>query len=230
MTDDGGFLSRFHDELKFIEAKMAEQIERLAPDKRTKVSEVCAMSGLNETATRDVLCVTCDLIDFELYVRPSVLTPAERFNALEQVRDAARGIAEIVGDLSANDRVALMVGVSRDRAALGLDGTGVMSPLVFEAWANAANSLLQQSYEDQGKGGRRPLRAEYMRFIAPLANTFDKAGLPVGRGGIFERICTVVFEVAGVRATPEGTIRYYLAERKKRPLDAMENSSDNAPE
>jgi hypothetical protein len=204
------------------------QIGNLAPEKRGRVAESCAELGFSDDATRLALSATCDLIDFEMYGRHYVLTTAQRVQAITHIRDAARSIAVAVGDLSTNDRIALQLGVRSERGHLMLDGGGFESPLVFEAWAIAAQRLLDASPDHEGKGGRRPLRAEYAPHVASLAYAFEEMGLPVGRGGAFERFCAVVFDVAGVRATPEGAIRYYLSERKKRAQKAPENSSKNA--
>ena len=208
----------------FWRAAVDEQIAALAPGTRDRVLGVCAELGLCVEATHSVLGNTCDLIDFERHGRDNVLTTAQRFEAIKYVRDAALGIAEAIGDLSAKDRITLLAGVSAARRDLELRGEGFTSPLVFSAWAMAAQRLLDASPDEEGKSGRRRLRAEYSRFVGSLAHAFDTSGLPVGRGGAFERLCVVVFEVAGVRATPEGAIRFYLSERKKLALNEPENS------
>lgn len=216
---------RIREQRGFWESLVDDQIAGLDAEKREKVSGVCASFGLDKDATRIVLATTCDLVDFERFGRQSVLTTAERYKAIEYIRDAAIGIAEVLGDLSTSDRIQMAAGVALQRRELGLDGTGVGSPLAFSAWARAAQRLLDRGPGDKGKGGRRPLLVEYGRFVASLAGAFDEAGLPVGRGGAFERLCAAVFESAGVRAAPEGAIRYYLKERKKRTTTGPENSS-----
>lgn len=225
-------ISTAHEEeqLKFWRAAVDEQIANLAPEKRGMVEQACEALGLGTEATRTALATTIDLIDFERYGRDLVLTDAQRFEALKYVRDAARGIADAIGDLPIGDRIALELGARSAGIALGLQRERLMSPLGFSALAVAAQRLIDARPDDEGKGGRRPLRAEYSRFVSSLADSFDLTGLPVGRGGAFERLCAVVFDAAGVRATPEGAIRYYLSERKKQSENKPENSSGEAAE
>lgn len=217
-------------------AAVDDQIAGLAPDKRAAVTAACTDLGLTDEATRSALATTCDLIDFERYGRHYVLTPAQRFETLKFIRDAAHGLAEAIGDLPPNDRLALnsafraVRGGLKEHQRLKLELSMVPDALAFYSMAHAAQRLIEARSNEEGKGGRRPLRAEYSRFIATLAYEFEESGLPVGRGGAFERLCTVVFEAAGVRANPEGAIRYYLTERKKRTTTGPENSSNERAE
>ncbi len=216
--------------LRIVRAAVNEQISALDPEKRKKVADACAESGLGEESTRTAIATTCDLIDFELRGRQSVMTDAQRFGCIKYVRDAARGLAEVMDVLPLNDKLALMC-TFRSAASeleevdrIRLDHSTAPTANTFKVMAIAAQRILDQRPDDEGKVGRRSLRVDYSRFIQSLAVAFDEERLPVGRGGSFERLCTVVFDVAGVRATPEGAIRYYLSNRNKRVDDSQENS------
>ncbi len=228
------------EQLRIWRALTDRQIEGLAPEKRATVSDACASCGLDGDGTRSVLSTTCHLIEFERHGRDCLLTDAERFEIVEYIRDTSYSLAMAMKDL---DSSLMMDGwelshsfheVTRELDEVGrlrLEGSFAPNALTFAVLAQAADRMLTRKGDLQGKGGRRELRTHYSkRCIAPLADTFDKCGLPVGRGGAFERLCNVVFEVAGVRATPEGAIRYYLAERKKRSQNGPENSSEESAE
>lgn len=232
-----GIEESLRESLKLWESMMDEQIEGLEPDKRTKVSEACASCGLNSEETRHVLATTSDLIEFERHGRDRVLTDAERFEIIEYIRDTSYSLAMAMKDLPPIwDGIELRHSFRKVTQELGeLDrlkqGSRVPDALTFAVLAKAADQMLTAKRDLEGKGGRRGLRTHYSeKCISPLADSFDKCGLPVGRGGAFERLCTVVFEAAGVRATPEGAIRYYLSGRKKQGSNKPENSSEEAGE
>jgi hypothetical protein len=223
---------RLEKELRFWQELVDKQIEGLEPEKRTRVSEACASCGLDDAGTRDVLATTCDLIEFERHGRENLLTDAQIFETIEYIRDTSFSLAMAMRDLPPfPDRIELGQSFRHVTRELGelprmkLDGSPVPDALAFEVLARAADRMLSTRGDMEGRGGRRRLRAHYSeKCISALANTFDKYGFPVGRGGPFERLCSVVFEVAGVRATPEGVIRYYLSNRNKPASDAPENS------
>lgn len=233
-----GIEKRMRENLQFWESLLDEQIEGLDPDKKTTVSEACTSCGLDSESTRMVLATTCDLIEFERHGRDRVLTDAERFEIIEYIRDTSYSLAMAMKDLPPIwDGIELRQSFRKVTQELGklerlkLERSSAPDALTFAVLAEAANRMLTSKGHLQGKGGRRGLRAHYSeKCISPLAETFEQCGLPVGRGGAFERLCSVVFEAAGVRATPEGAIRYYLAERKKRAQNRPENSSEEAAE
>lgn len=232
-----GIEERMREHLQFWESLVDKQIEGLDPDTRATVSEACAYCGLDREGTRSVLATTCDLIEFERHGRDRVLTDADRFEMIEYIRDMSNSLAMAMKYLPALDGVELrqsfrkVTGELGDLERLRLDGSHAPDKLTFAVLAQAADRMLTRKGDLQGKGGRRGLRMHYSeKCISPLAHTFDECGLPVGRGGAFERLCSVVFEVAGVRATPEGAIRFYLTERKKRAQNRPEKSSEEAAE
>lgn len=232
-----GIEERMREHLQFWESLVDKQIEGLDPDARATVSEACASCGLDSKGTRSVLATTCDLIEFERHGRDRVLTDAERFEIIEYIRDTSHSLAMAMKDLPVLDGVELrqsfrkVTGELGDLERLKLDGSRAPDELTFAVLAQAAHRMLTSKVDLQGKGGRRGLRTHYSeKCISPIAHIFDERGLPVGRGGAFLRLCNVVFEVAGVRATPEGAIRYYLDERKKRAPNGPENSSEVSAE
>lgn len=228
------------DQLRIWQALVDKQIEGLEPQKRATVSDACTSCGLNSDGTRSVLSTTCHLIEFERHGRDCLLTDAERFEIIEYIRDTSYSLSMAMKDLDSSlmmDGWELrrsfreVTGELDELGRLKLEGSQPPDALTLAVLAQAADRMLTSKGGLQGKGGRRGLRMHYSeRCIAPLAHTFDKYGLPVGRGGAFERLCNVVFEVAGVRATPEGAIRYYLSERKKQSSNRPENSSEEAAE
>lgn len=218
-------------------AGMNRQIEALDPDKRECVSQACRSIGFTDEETVKVLATTCDLICFEARGRDLIPTDAERFEIIEFIRDTSAQLAQAMEDLPAFwDGLELRNSFRDVTRELGkwdrqeIEWSRMPDVLTFAVLAQAADRLLTTKQGLKGKGGRRPLRAAYFRYVASLAASFESMGLPVGRGGAFERLCTVVFDVAGVRATPEGAIRYYLTEWKKRAQKSPENSTTKAAE
>lgn len=233
-----GIEERTRERLRFWESLVDRQIEGLEPDKRATVSDACTSCGLDAEGTWHVLAITCDLIEFERHGRDRVPTDAERFEIIEYIRDTSFSLAMAMKDLPPIwDGVELRQSFRKVTRELGelerlkLEGSSPPDALTFAVLAKAADRMLTSKGDLQGKGGRRGLRVHYSeKCISGLADAFDKRGLPVGRGGAFERLCAVVFEAAGVRATPEGAIRYYLNERKKQAKKGPENSSEEAAE
>lgn len=231
-----GIKERMREQVQFWESLIDKKVEGLDPDTRATVSEACSFCDLDGKATRNVLDTTCDLIEFERHGRDRVPTDAERFEIIEYIRDTSYSLSMAMEDLRPLlDRLELRQSfreVTQKLDELGrlrLERSSVPDALTFAVLAQAADRMLTSKGNLQGKGGRRSLRANYSRVcICPLAETFESCGLPVGRGGAFERLCAVVFEVAGVRATPEGAIRHYLEERKKRAQKRPEDSSKEA--
>lgn len=226
-----GVLERIEEQRRFWEAIVDEQIKGLDSAKRAKVSDACTSCGLNSSAIRDVLATTCELIKFEENDRDRVLTDAQKFEIIEYIRDTAYSLAgaiEVLPQLTDGLKLKkLFRNVSKELGELErmkLDSQRMPDPLILAVLGEAADRMLTARRDLEGKGGRRNLRKYYGQFIASLASAFDGCGLPVGRGGAFERLCTVVFDVSGVRATPEGAIRYYLCNRKKPDNNLMENS------
>lgn len=216
--------------LRIAKAAVNEQISALDPEKRKKVADACTELSLGEESIRTALATTCDLIDFELCGRQAVMTDAQRFECIKYLRDVASELAEVMDVLPLNDKLALMSAFRsakselEDVDSIHLDYSSVPTSKTFKVMGIAAQKILDQRPDDEGKGGRRSLLVDYSRFIQSLAVAFDEEKLPVGRGGSFERLCTVVFETAGVRATSEGAIRYYLSNRNKSAPATQENS------
>lgn len=217
------------------EAELA--IEALPAEIRRSVVDACSAVGLSPDWTFDVLTTTCALIDFERSERQLVMSPSQHYEAIRGVRDAAIKLREALGVLSVNDVLDLGGAAYEcevDTGASALNRAQLISVATADAplamLVKASEKLLCDRSQDQGKGGRRPLLTNYGFYVQCLAEAFIQEGLQVGRGGAFERLCTVVFEAAGVRASPEGAIRYYLAERKKRAPNGPENSSEEAAE
>lgn len=235
-----GIDEKMREYLRLWESLTDSRIDALEPEKRATVSEACASCGLDGDGTRSVLSATCHLIEFERHGRDRVLTDAERFEIIEYIRDTSYSLAMAMEDLDSSltmDGWELhrsfneVTGELDELRRLKLEGSRPPDALTLAVLAQAADRMLTSKGGLQGKGGRRGLRVHYIRrCIAPLAETFDKYGLPVGRGGAFERLCNVVFEVAGVRATAEGAIRYYLSERKECTQNGPENSGKEAAE
>jgi hypothetical protein len=206
--------------LEICRAGMARQIAALDACKRVRVEEACKALGLSEEATFSVLATTCDLIDFEQRVRYEVLTTAQRYEALAYVQDLAEALAGAMAALPFDERVALHLAFRESQSApLDAESAESEPPAMpemvgIQALAVAANEVLAQRTNDEGKGGRRKTLDVHSRFVQGLADTVEKLGFSVGRGGEFERFCGVIFDVAGVRATPEGAIRN-LSNRKK---------------
>lgn len=225
-----GIEERIRESRRFWESLVDDQIAHLDPKKREAISEACGSCKLSSDDTRLVLATTCDLLDFERYGRDLVLSNKQRLDTLASFRDAARSMTEAMGALSTADRIALQAGARATfREQIGRDTFSSPCSL-FSVWSIAAEKLLRSSQGDEGKGGRRPLLTVYRQYVETLAFVFEGVGLPVGRGGPFERLCSTVFEVAGVRAAPEGAIRSYLAERKKQAKKGSENSTVKALE
>ena len=210
-------------------------VDALAPEVKQSVLKACADIGLSQQWTFEVLLTTSSLINFESNERKKVLTPAEHYAALKRVQDAAQSLREALSGLSVFD--VLDLGLAANDLHLDLRDTGLKphdvllvatadSPLAMLVMAS--ERLLNERLRDAGKGGRRPLLSKYGYFVQCLAEAFTQEGFRVGRGGAFERFCKVVFEAAGVRATPEGAIRYYLAKRKKLAQKELENSGEEA--
>lgn len=226
-----GVLERMEEQRRVWEAMVDEQIKGLASDKRAKVSDACTSCGLDSSASRYVLATTCDLIKFEQDGRDLVLTDAQTFEIIEHIRDTAYSLAgaiQALPQLSVGLELRkLFRDVSKELGELErieLDRSEIPKPLILAVMGEAADRMLTTRRHFKGKGGRPNLRKYYAQFIFNLANAFDECGLPVGRGGPFERLCSVVFEVAGVPATPEGAIRYYLRNRNKPNIKQQENS------
>lgn len=212
-------------------------IAALPSDVRRSVEDACTQAGLLHDGTFEVLLTTAHLIDFERNGRQKVLSVAQRFENIKRLNEAARNLREAIGALSTDDMLDI------GHAAYDCEsGPGVLpeirGKLIDRALSEAplamlvqvSQQILNERSQDAGKSGRRPLLSKYAYFVLCLAETFSQEGLAVGRGGAFERLCNVVFEVAGVRSTPEGAIRYYLAKRKKRDQNRPENSSQEPAE
>lgn len=226
-----GVLERMAEQRRLLEGIVDEQISALDPGKRTEVSDACSSCGLDAVGTREVLAITCDLINFERDGRNRVLTDAQRFEIIEYIRDTSYLLAEALRELPLLSEGLKLRKVFRDVSnelgeleRMKLDDSKVPDSLTLAVLGEAANRLLNTIRDLEGKGGRRNLRKHYNYFVSDLALTFDRCGLTIGRGGPFERLCSVVFEVAGVRATPEGAIRYYLEHRNKHDDKLPENS------
>ena len=206
--------------LRIFRAEMARQIAALDTAKRVRVEEACKALDLPEEATFGVLATTCDLIDFEQQGRHEVLTTAQRYEALAVVRELAGALTEAMEALPFEEMVALNIAYRQvqrklpDFERLQIEHSTTPKSLSFQVLTLAANEVLEQRANDEGKGGRRKVLDNYSRFVQSLADQVKELGFPIGRGGKFERLCTVIFDVAGVRATPEGAIRN-LSRRKK---------------
>lgn len=76
---------------------------------------------------------------------------------------------------------------------------------------NDAAKRVREWHPDSGKkGGRTATQPEYAMFIGELAGLAMQQNITPGRGGLFERLCEGVFDVAGVPAKPANAIRYFL--------------------
>jgi hypothetical protein len=75
------------------------------------------------------------------------------------------------------------------------------------------------------KGGRLAVTAHYATFISNMAFVVClHDDVKPARGGDFEKLCDVIFEVAGVHSKSEGAIKFFLKKhgdliRKRIPID-----------
>jgi len=78
---------------------------------------------------------------------------------------------------------------------------------------NLANAAREErlSFGEQGKtGGRKATLPHYAYRVSEIWDCVKSSGLPLGRGGKFEKLCDAVFRAADIHSSPEGAIRAFL--------------------
>lgn len=191
----------------------------VSPIEATKSSAlraVCSDLGLSSEAFEAIEHEARDLRDFEAHEKPTLLTPRGRVKTLNQVADLSDALNAAIKGLWGYDSIDLSTRLPSEELPNGppvynLRGLRV-GHIGSEAkrLAEAARDMVSEIGNAGVNGGRKQTLDYYALHVNNIWNAVSGTDMAIGRGGDFERLCSAVFEAAGVPSSPEGAIRHLI--------------------
>lgn len=190
--------------------------------KLEKLKAFCAELNLSSESVAKVKETATELSRFEKN-RPKLRTPPQQIKELDNLKIQANKLYEAIVDLSHQSHFELWRSMcNTDFPTISLDyekDGGVPDIKIWDiAMLEQIEALLKAVrlakaiIGDHGKNGGRLLTLDaHSIFISNMAICVCvRDSIEPGRGGQFERLCTAIFEAAGVRSKPEGAIKLFM--------------------
>ncbi|MBV7458787.1 hypothetical protein C8C94_4866 [Acidovorax sp. 94] len=192
-------------------------LEHLEAHKRDGLLKVCREMRLSEAATAGVEQAARLLRHFETYQKPQIPTDKALRASLKKIEKKSRELRDAIDQAGRFDKLAMHQLMAEQQLGdflawperVPLSGVVDYVGLVLSHMSSAAAAVQRQNPNDGRKGGRKRLLHRYYFYIDWVWESVGEEGLPIGRGGPFERLCDAVFVAAGVPATAEGAVRFF---------------------
>lgn len=193
------------------------------------LTEELSQLGLSEQ-TCEAVCQICeDLRRFERNDKRKIKTTKQRAMSLKAIAAKAHELRQALDALETVDWLWLENALIAENTgpepvppasepASGLGRHVIFMEHMTAALAEAADAaalLTAEGKKIDDLGGRKPTLNAYASYIEALAVALKPEEIKPARQGRFYQICLLVFEAAGVPATPEGAVRRYLEVMRK---------------
>lgn len=205
----------------------AEQLAELAKlgiadGNLSELRAACTRENLPADAWSIVVWAAIRLADFERNSKKAIRTGRAQMDSFIAVEKAALALRNAIQKL-VDDDVTRLDGCLHDSGIAPAGNTRMPSMRAVAAQhiasvvaASSRQALAKLDSEGVKGVGRKRTRHAYAGHISVLAHQLMPFKLTPGDNGPFRRLCDAVFSVAGVHATSQGAIKYFID--KMRPV------------
>lgn len=187
-----------------------------ADGKLSELRAACTRESLHVDAWGVLVWGAIRLADFERNGKKALKTGRQQIDSFIAVEKAALALRDAIQKL-ADDDVTRLDGCLHDSGIAPAANTRMPSTKAVAAQhiasvvaASSRQALAKLDFEGVKGVGRKRTRCAYAGHISALARQLMPYQLTPGDNGPFRRLCDAVFSVAGVHATSQGAIKYFI--------------------
>ncbi|MDD5332116.1 MAG: hypothetical protein PHS32_00095 [Rhodoferax sp.] len=223
----------------------------LAVKSRDTLKLACSALKLSDDIFSQVEFQTRLLRDFHTHGKQKLKSPREQVKSLEDVETAAKALHKAIQNLDQVQCVGIwymlpsdelstsrVIQISTEKASATVGTVVPDSHVVYptlrgrvghigaeaERLSKIAHSLCQAEGGKSKAGGKKNVQSYYAWHVGKIYEAVKGTTINLGRNGNFSRLCTAVYDAAGVNIDPDGAIRKLVSDRK-----LAEQISDDAP-
>lgn len=203
-------------------ATIFDLIEPLDPARRAALVKFCHDIKLSESAIEGVEQAARMLREFELYEKPTIPTAKEQIDNLKNIAELSEKLQRAIESTSGVGKVYLhgymekntppKISLPEIIPASGLAGYMIIALSSLESAALNSVDVFSTRLKQRG---RKSVMGYYYAHIHWVWISVVVDGISLGRNGKFEKICNAVFQAAGVPASAEGAVRFYVENKHR---------------
>jgi hypothetical protein len=198
-------------------------IEPLESSRREDLVKFCLNMGLSESACEGIEQSARLLREFELYEKKQTPTSKEQLENLNNIADLSKKLQHAIASTTTIGKIYLHGRMEEKPLNSGMFWPEVVPLSGIPGYLQIALNCMELAALEGAeyfssrlqKSGRKSVLGSYFAHIEWVWYSVKSEGIPLGRNGKFEKICNAVFQAAGVPASAEGAVRYFVENRPR---------------